>query len=319
MGMAFLLYDSRSGSTILSKKVSERYGSVYITPEIGFEHVFAHPHDPRNLNASFLLKKEYFTNIGLSEAEISAVLQGHTPLDGARAVVEALVGEIVKKVRHGGEAGTVIVKNGRHTLFMDEIHEAFGGDVKFIFIYRDPRAVISSKFRTIRPRNKYETMAWGGSLLAAYRWLEYSRLARRAQEAGMDVIEIKYENFMRSTSEELDRLASFLGLTPLGDVAGADNAGYEIPEEERSIHTLVMSGQMHQERIEGWRQELSPKDQILIEAMLYHEMQRRGYTPDNRMTDLRRMAIMASALPGTAFRISVHYIREIMNKLKGRR
>lgn len=321
MKIAFLIYDSRSGSTILSKMLAERYGAVHITPEIGFEYLFSHPQEAGDLSAAFLMKKEYFINIGLTGEELAVALRGVEPGAGARGVLEAILGAQSGKAGGGG-VGTVIVKNGRHTLFMKEIHDLLGDDARFIFIHRDPRAVINSKLRTIRPRNRYESMAWGGSLLAAYQWLRYSRRVRVAAGAGMNIVEVGYEDLMRSTRDELDRVAGFLGLPPRreapsanGSVSGkggAPAAGareYEIPEQERSIHSLVMSGWMHQDRIGGWRRELSKRDQLVIEAVLHREMQRRGYTPDGQMSSLWRIAIIARALPGAALRIVTHYLR----------
>jgi hypothetical protein len=141
-----------------------------------------------------------------------------------------------------------------------------------------------------------------------------SREAQNAADNGVDILEIKFENLLSSLNAEFKRVSDFTGL-PMCDSEGNNNC--KIPDEEKKIHGLVMSGKLHKERLEAWQNELSRWDKLVIESLLFKEMRKRGYSPVYDLSLLARFAIIGVSLPVTAVLITKHYFMEIVFRLKG--
>ena len=208
------------------------------------------------------------------------------------------------QVASGMAGSKIIVKNGTHALYWRQITAMMNGAARFIFVYRDPRAVINSKLRTIRPYHKHEVMAWGGPLLAALQWLRYSSIMRNATKAGIEVLDVQYESLLHFTEREVTRVAEFLDTQVMSEKQGVN---YIIPEVERNIHTGVLSGEMKTERGKAWVRELSIFDRNVIDSLCMSEMLYRGYAPVGRHGKVFATLCIIAALPGTLLKVARHF------------
>lgn len=305
--IVFMVYDSRSGSTLLARELSRHIRGVYVTPEISFDRLVAFgtrnvPRATVHRIIAGMLRVPEFRNVGMSCDSILAALPD-TPYLSVREVMECIMSAHIAQADPEEPCQVVIIKNGSHVRFWRQLYEIFGSDLRFIFVYRDPRAVVNSKLRTQRPYYKREVMAWGGSATAAFRWGNYCKAIGRAKDAGVSVIEICYEEFLSGHDAILRRLADSLGLTfqetPYNE--------YRIPETEHEIHQLVLGDRFELSRSAAWQRELKPRDVRVIEASVYYEMTRRGYKPSATYSLFDRAMILSRSFPTTAWKVIRHY------------
>jgi len=310
MKIAFLVYDSRSGSTLLSREISERFKDVYVTPEIGFDKLLnIGERGLAKLGWAAVLRALYqgheFTNFDLPyETALKMVMTR----DGALGLVEGIKTLVAEFARchNRADAKVVIVKNGSHTRHWKIMHKLFGDELSFIHIIRDPRAVINSKLRTIRPYHPEESMAWGGCLPAAIRWKSYVNGIDRARAKGVRTHEMRYEDLVTNVSGSLKFLEMFLGLPQ-----GGSESSYEIPKSEQNIHKLVLAKGIVNARAEAWLTELTIWDRYRIETLCGTEMERLGYGDISKAGYLKKIVVCIFELPGIVLKITRHALLQL--------
>lgn len=317
MKIAFLVYDSRSGSTLLSRLMVERLPGVVVTPEIGFESLLTRAARFRGrLDAgawqAILAAPGYDKNLGVSPAFLRQLARTGSGV-GAAEMLQAILREhIDQTLGRSVVPDWVVVKYGRHVLRWREILQSFGANARMIHIVRDPRAVISSKLRTTRPYYRFEKLAWGGSLLAAYRWGAFAKAFREAREAGVATCEVAYERLLDDPDAVLAALGQFLDISP---TTCATSTSYQIPASEREIHQFVQDGKLRGSRTTAWEQELSRRDRRTIEAWLQEEILARGYPLNRRRGMASRSLHVAAALPDAVWRAALHVARHCQHRL----
>lgn len=307
--IVFLVYDARSGSTFFAELLMRRLSGVYVTPEIAFSSLLRIA-GGRNQQLrhgrlfSRLASDSLIRNLGIGADELQERLAS-LPVTAPASVLVRRILEAHLDCTAAGTPTCVVVKHGIHVRVWRQIAAAFAADARFIHIYRDPRAVVNSKLRTMRPYHRYEPQAWYGPLLGAWRWRVYSRAMREARARGVAVLDITYEALLEDPETQLREAARFLGVGLRTQAAGPQTT-YRIPESEQAIHQLVQSGQVHRERSAAWVTELSSRDLRAIEAVALPEMQARGYRPTRTLSGVRRMATVAAELPRTIQAVAVH-------------
>ncbi len=315
--LAFLVHDARSGSTLLSDMLTRRLNGIYVTPEISFIRLLklagrrGRPVRRRGL-AARIVSDNLLRNLGIGADELHRLLAGMPESIPASGVIRSILGAHVGRVAMA-DPSCVVVKHGIHVRVWREIAAAFGQGARFIHIHRDPRAVVNSKMRTIRPYVKGESLAWYGPLLGAWRWRSYSMQMRAAQASGVPVLDVPYEALLEDPDAQIRRIAAFLGITVRGqsDLPAAD---YRIPVAEREMHALVQSGRVHRERVGAWSTELSTHDLDVIEAVAAGEMRARGYQPSRALSAAKRAARIVAAVPGTAKAVIARAWRQLARR-----
>lgn len=312
--VVFLVYDSRSGSTLLASQIAKNLDRVLVTPEIGFDELLQRGDEFCRRNSSsaitsLLIRKRDFINLGIAPAVLDSWFAEHGHPQGIRHYIEQVCGCLLAQQSKDGEV--VIVKNGSHARYIPRLVEAFGEDLRILHIFRDPRAVVNSKNRTPRPYYPYETMGWGGVALSAWRWVCYSRVMRRAITQGVSVYEISYENFLADPKAILAGLAEFLGVG-ISDVPSRND--YVIPSKEKTVHARVHSGTFDGDRSVAWRQELQSGDLKRVEAVSQTEMILRGYEPTRLLSMVQRCMTVASAVPDAISKSLRHYCLQLLKR-----
>lgn len=290
MKLVFLVYDSRSGSTLLSREIAAHFPGVWVSPEIRFDAFFGRPaHWWQEAGAEAVHRM-------LVRARIPDKLE-LAPADARRLAAAArnpreLIESIVDSRSWGnGEArpAEAVIKSGMHLRIGHRILAEIP-DARFLFMVRDPRAAIASKLATERPYHPGQKMAWAGALVAALQWRWYARLARRLG-GHVELHVVAYEQLLAAHRQTLDVLSRFFATA-----TGYGGATYRVPAAERSIHARVEAGGLEGDRATAWREELSPDDQAVIELVCAREMRRLGYEPELQIGAFRAARILATSL-----------------------
>ena len=169
-----------------------------------------------------------------------------------------------------GPFPTVISKNTGNTARIDALVGALP-TAEFIYISRDPRAVVSSLIRvgfwnemplwwSGQTPLEMEAAGWSSAQVAATHWVQQVTAAERSFEsiAGERVHRLTYESLVTSPQEEIDRLLDFVA--PVGQ-RGEGVA----PEAFRSTS------------LESWRTTLSLKEIDQITEIAAAQMEWYGY------------------------------------------
>jgi len=303
--IAFLVYDSRSGSTLLSNEIAKSLPAVAVSPEFELNAMFKLSAESlRTMDAaelgSALAPLRNLVNLGVTNdvvASLANAARGNLTHD---ALLRMMIGHFL-----AGEERTdvdvFVIKKGTHLRIWEQITDLIPG-AQFVHIFRDARAVVNSKLSTVRPHYPREVMAWGGPFLAGLRWRYYSQLMHRAA-ARVAVHDVKYEDLLDDPGAVVRRLASHLQTDFDPDSA---TSPYSIPESEQGIHRLV-SGGMDTNRAQAWESEMSSRSIAIVEGLSRSEMLKRGYdVPAPESPPKTLLAIATSAVEGVA-RAAFHY------------
>lgn len=318
--IAFLVYDSRSGSTFLSKQISECLPRVIVTPEIGFDLLLEYGEQGlRNKGWEWfvdrMLKGHEFRNLNMTKSEILSALGKNLKSvqleSGIRNIIHAWVKKQGKEI---AAINWVVIKNGSHAKYWRQILNLFSFKAYFIYIVRDPRAVISSKYKTPRPHYPYENMAWGGLILSCLRWKLYYKNMARAEKNGGVVLRICYENFIADMQNGLTQIANFLGINDDTIIDGCESRHtYVLPEKEIGIHKLALSSKPVSNRIEAWREELDASNIRKIEALCFNEMIDCGYSLLYQDGYVKKLMMILLSIPNMLYSILRHIFLKIQH------
>ena len=159
--------------------------------------------------------------------------------------------------------------------WMKEIKEALP-EAKFIFIYRDGRAVFSSKKRAIS--------SYTGEVMdidpihAARTWCRFIDIIEKMPFQN-DIVRVKYENLIIQTKIELEKLYNFLfGERYTGRDYNIDTVGYysKIPASQVHLHHNVAKKPL-KSRIDGWKDEITYAEGYLYERAAGRMLTQMGY------------------------------------------
>lgn len=149
--------------------------------------------------------------------------------------------------------------------------EALFPNARFVHIVRDPRAVVASKRKLPRTSRDVLTNAikWAIDVGAAARYLAGS------PERAARLLEVRYEDLVRSPELVLSRIAEFIG-EPFDPAmlafAERGTVGFkDQPYREGVLQPLFDTS------LEAWRQDLSPAQIWLVERLCAAGMARHGY------------------------------------------
>ncbi len=239
-------------------------------------------------------------NLGIELHRFTKALEdlhgGYTKESVLRCLLRCYVAQV-----DAPEARVVVVKRGAHAKIWREIVTAIP-NVKFLFIHRDPRAVISSKLLTKRPYYPLESMAPRGVLAAALRWRHFCREVNKAATVAPVHI-LCYEDLIGDSAREMAQIAAFFAVR----THNAAGRQYTIPEAERGIHRLVQASGHQSARVSAWRAEIASWRIAVIEAASGEEMRAKGYAAKPQNNHLEPTIWVAIGLLDGAIRSPAHY------------
>jgi Sulfotransferase family len=284
----FIIGDHRSGTTMLYQWLAATGAFTPVTAyhvirydDILGDHVRGTVGDAKAaLQATFAqrgLVNRIIDNVAVTPdlpEEYGFVIDGSPRSHVAPNTVDRLT-ELCRKLRYTGGDRPLLLKNPWDVLHFDYIKRAFP-NARFIFVHRDPVAVINSQVRAVRSllaeRNDYLEMiaVWYRELLASPLRLRLVRtiydapgglgvaLARRHASRVADSflrhvpaipvsdhVTVRYEDLCAAPDATMRRIVDFAGVTPLnwpayGDLA-APRRQQLLPEVESRKSAIYRS------------------------------------------------------------------------------
>lgn len=309
MRFVFLIYVSRSGSTLFARHLARARAGVLVVPESRvFERVLS-------------LDEAELAALGPAGlADVLAVDERDDPLrptceeletvwpqvraGGMRALLEALIGIHAGRERISGFDAAVLkwgqIVRLRHRL------KQLAPDSAFIHVYRDPRGVANSMLNSRRPYFRGEQMGRGDPVFIGRSWAAFQKTVTAMQEEGWPLSEVRYESFCARPEATIDRVSAEL---ELGSHDGTTSAHYEVAAAEADIHKLV-DKPPSADRVDAWKTEVPRYVTLAVERAAGAEMTRRGYEP-SATTAVQRLAAMPPATLRHWWKTAIYFWRRI--------
>lgn len=229
--IAFLLYDSRSGSTFLSSKI-ELLENCFVTNESDFVSRILYNKD--NINEStveFLFGDIRFIDIQIQKEELISFIKLEKP--NAKQLIEYILLTHLKKRYDFFEDSSENLIVIKHTPigFFDEIRKLWSS-VRFLFIVRDGRDIHLSKYNSIDLYNKRFSE---NAFSSAINW--HSKIKLFLNVCNQHDI-IRYEEIIKLSDDDLYiKLANFLEVSSkLSDIKS-----FPLPKNQNKFHSNVKS------------------------------------------------------------------------------
>lgn len=302
LSLSFLLYDSRSGSTLFASLLN-RYRDVAVSHESAFVSNILEYHMPLDTQkdlarlVEFLARETQFRELELDADALLSRLAGLPEPFARKDIIREIIGFYFQgKDPH---ATHLVIKHPPY-YYIRTLLTMFP-ETRFIQLVRDGRAVFNSK-RQSRSLNGF---SMGSNLFhEAFNWRKCLRLSTAA---GGNLLEIRYEDLMQSPEGVLERVLDFLDVPREGRIMTKSQADYyvRIGQAQKHLHKNVSRG------VDGsiahkWKRQLEPVDIYLYERLAGPMLRKYGYelTSAAMKQDLRFKVRVA----GRFLYYTVHYL-----------
>jgi hypothetical protein len=272
----FLIYNNRSGSTYLSSLL-DGFDEIGVSLEspVFFDLITGKPLYRAEAEIDEVLLHIYadrkFNEWSIPREDLKRRLLENLPLT-KRNLVYLILETYFHQIKPGSFCW--ICKIGNPHL-IKEVCRVFE-NAKFIFIYRDGRAVFCSQKKTFS-RNIGDVME-KDPVRSARTWSRYLKVVKK-MAAQATIITVKYEDLIQNTEEQLKKIYRFL----IGDeyrkelsIINSTNYFNKIPRSQSHLHPNVGKKPLVS-RIDGWKSELSYIECYLFEKTAYYDLKEMGY------------------------------------------
>jgi hypothetical protein len=292
-----ILYVNRSGSTLLSRLLSDASAELFVFPELHFTlGLLAAQRRGRDVDQPSLLRgasrDPRLSALGVDPAMLARLCADHA--GDLHGLLDAIATH-----RLGHPPRAIVVKLEPYVDFVPELDTLFDTPV-LIHALRDPRATVSSMLNTPVPGKPGFDMARGSAVWAARHWVRDTQKVERLA-ATRTVVPVRYETMVADPAAAIEPVLDALGIEATGNgppyvVAGVDAALH--PHVHAPVDTR---------HAQGWRSRLSARDMRAIEAIGGEAMRRYGYRTEAEVQRLslgdrvRHWRAMAAHAGGTAW------------------
>lgn len=169
-------------------------------------------------------------------------------------------------------------KTPEHLYYVDFIASMFP-KARFVYIVRDPRAVV-------RSMNAIEFFS-ADSVINAYNWKQAATEGWQLFQNHVPVrrrLLLHYESLVQHPEETLRALCDFLEVSYEPDMLSF----YQLPDSvfPENVRTPNIQRPINAESLDKWRNELSDRQVASVEAVCREPMGRFGYVPENIRLDM---------------------------------
>jgi len=270
MRTIFLLYVSRSGSTLLAQLLERHAVDLLALPEFQLPERMLLEGGTRALPtarvAQLVERDAQWENLGLPADRFTERLRERSEWR-LPEILELVAGELSPEA----PPRALLVQRGlvEHAF---ELQRLFS-DVGFLHVVRDPRAVTSSLLRAIGPYSN-QNLGRNDPVYCALAWRSYvHRVQLLARRTPRLVHQVFYEELCRRPEPTLRRVTSELGL----DYSATPTSRRRlVGPAERELHPLA-TRPPSAERVDAWREELGPERIAVVETFAGRAMESYGY------------------------------------------
>lgn len=300
---AMIVYVNRSGSTLLSRLLSDHFEDAFVFPELSFIlHLLIERSRGRFVEGEALFEvlvaDPRIDALGLDMERLQAICGRSNSRDLPTFFVN------LATAAGGGAPPRAILFKFEVLLYLyEDVVRAFPG-LKTIHLVRDPRAVVRSMLSSALPEKPGFNMARNSLVFAARQWRDY---VRRASKVGRThpLLMVRFESIGTEPETVFKALSDFLGL-PV--TTGSDPLRrYRISELDSALHAHVFEPFIGH-RATAWNEELAERSIAIIEAICRSEMRLVGYEATVQEPSRRTMA---GAYVGHLYRMLDHNVRTL--------
>ncbi|MFP4168039.1 MAG: sulfotransferase family protein [Desulfonatronovibrionaceae bacterium] len=187
--------------------------------------------------------------------------------------IEEAIDQVHKQAMEDKGASFWGQKTPRFIRHVELLNSAYD-DLKWVFIYRDPRAVVASMLAS--KRHTYSVKR------ACKRWLKDNApiVSRLENRCGKNEKIIKYEEFVRDFEEQLEELLAYLNLKPVSVEGLEENFSptiYVYSNAKFKVNTVRNGLRPDKSRIFSFQNRLNRWQMRLVEFYCKNLMARMGY------------------------------------------
>jgi len=279
--IGFLIYDSRSGSTLLAS-ILNAHPELFVSleaeyPLAAMDHLRRNGRPPEGAALERMVREDRrLAEWSFDGSALFREMASKDPAVTLEAFTRGLLDAAARAARGAGDPPKfAILKQGLLTGYLPELRRIWP-DAPVVHIFRDGRAVFASKKRAVnvdsnRPMASDPTQA-------ARRWAGIQRAVRESS-AGRAVFHVRYEDLLMGADVVLARLWRFFDVAK-ASLDALDLAAYarRIPGSQKKIHNLV--GQApNPQRLVAWRRQLTLPEIWRYERTAARQLADCGYPP----------------------------------------
>jgi len=159
-------------------------------------------------------------------------------------------------------------KRPMYSRYLDAVFSLFP-DAQFINVVRDPRAAVASmkKLGWYQGRPGPAIELWDRSVRSVDPWRKFL--------APDQLLDVRYEDLVTETEEELRRITGFLGLAP-GAIDDMLRYYEDLDETSKKFHSKLR-GPVTTSSVDTWTETLTPEEIALVERVAGSLLDRFGY------------------------------------------
>lgn len=273
--LGFLVYDSRSGSTLLSALLNQ-YAVLSVSQESNFvsnvleyeRETFVQRKDISDLLA-VLTDEVQFTEMDMDLDVLEEELSARLPISKKNVI--AIIAEHYHQNRDPS-AAFLIIKGARQMYHLNTLHEYFG-ESRMIHVYRDGRAVFASKLHSEDIEGNFMEK---NIVMAARDWKRKMKILTGDER----VVNVKYEDLLEDRNRVLNGILDQLGVADEDREVSkaAEQYSDSIGERQKHLHSNVAS-EPDSSIATRWKRELTMFDILVYEILNRRQLESYGYEP----------------------------------------
>ncbi len=254
-----IVFDARSGSTKLSKLLTEKYNAT-ILPETNFIFQLL---KNKNFSKKKIYKKIYsekkFKDLRIKKFELKKIIYDNYQN------YEKIINEIVhlSNLRIYNCKSSIGLKKNQID-YTKNLINIFKKKLKIIFLIRDPRNVLISKINANKIRLRYKN----STIINIYQWIkihEYLKIHR------IKFLYVKYENLDKNG---LIKVQKYLNLKKI-----KKKKLFFLPNDQKKIHPNL--NKLFKKDISNYNNKIKTFDKIIINFMCYNYLKKFNYINNN--------------------------------------
>lgn len=277
--LVFLTYINRSGSTFLANQLS-KHPDISVAPEAEILIKFFLEHPGKvyyKRQFPFILKalrsNRKFQTWNFPFDQLKRSLDTYSKIRAFEFFL--LIAQLF--VRFNKPSAQVWMFKGTRLLYLvDKIMNTLGKEVqvKFIYLFRDPRAVFASQKKSIG--TYHGRLMSENPVKTAMEWKDFHNTANSVSTKH-PLTEVKYEELILNFDAEIERILGQIGIASTEDFSST--ASFALPANQRHLHENINKAP-DPAILMKWKNELSEREIRIVSELTADELLHSGYKPE---------------------------------------